>query len=32
MSHKRKMTQKHKKLYRNTHGSYYKVGAKKRAH
>jgi len=26
------MTQKHKKLYRNTHGRYYKVGAKKRAH
>jgi hypothetical protein len=32
MSHKKKMTQKHKKLYRNTHGRYYKVGAKKHGH
>jgi hypothetical protein len=32
MSHKKKMTQKHKKLYRNTHGRYYKVRAKKHAH
>jgi hypothetical protein len=32
MSHKKKMTQKHKKLYRNTHGRYYKVRAKKHTH
>jgi hypothetical protein len=32
MAHKKKMTHKHKKLYRNTQGRYYKVGTRKHAH
>lgn len=32
MAHKKKMTHKHKKLYRNTQGRYIKVGAKKHTH
>jgi hypothetical protein len=29
MSHRQKMTRKHKKLYKNTHGRIYKVRTKK---
>jgi len=31
MSHRKKMTRKHKKLYRNTHGRIYRVRTQKHA-